>query len=109
MAADRVPARPGAGSLPATAGDGSPGSRLSAEAVLDLCDGLVGEIGRRMHRFSWLRDPSAPIVSYLPLDSYYPGNRLVVVLAPRTVEQERLCREQVPAHGFHLLWLAPDA
>ncbi|MHB8690168.1 MAG: hypothetical protein ACYDHH_02885 [Solirubrobacteraceae bacterium] len=78
------------------------------EAILDICDGLLGEIGRRMHRFAWLPDPSAPIVSYLPLDSYYPGNRVVVVFAPRTAEQERLCREQVPAHGLHLLWLHPD-
>jgi hypothetical protein len=77
----------------------------SPEAILDICDSLLGEIGRRMHRFAWLPDPSAPIVSYLPLDSYYPANRVVVVFAPRTAEQERLCREQVPAHGLHLLWL----
>jgi len=81
---------------------------MGREAILDLCDGMLGEIGRRMHRFSWLPDPSAPIVSYLPLDSYYPGNRVVVIFAPRTSEQERLCREQVPAHGLHLLWLEPD-
>jgi hypothetical protein len=104
MSANRV----GGESLPATAGGVSPGRELAHEPILDLCDGLLGEIGRRMHRFSWLRDPSAPIVSYLPLDSYYPGNRLVVVIAPRTAEQERLCREQVPAHGLHLLWLVPD-
>ena len=51
---------------------------------------------------------SAPIVSYLPLDSYYPSNHLVVVIAPRTAEQERLCREQVPAHGLHFLWVVPE-
>src|SRR5581483_11582379 len=104
MTANRV----GAGGQPATAGGGSSGPGLSGDAILDLCDGLLGEIGRRMHRFSWLRDPSAPIVSYLPLDSYYPGNRLIVVFGPTTVEQEQLCREQIPSHGFHLLWIVPD-
>jgi hypothetical protein len=108
MTSDRVPARPGDDGVPAAAGGVSLAPVLEKEEILNLCDGLLGEIGRRMHRFAWLQDPSAPIVSYLPLDSYYPGNHLVVVIAPRTVEQERLCREQVPAHGLHLLWVAPD-
>jgi hypothetical protein len=108
MTTDRVPAHPGDESLPAAAGAVSVGLALGHEEILDLCDGLLGEIGRRMHRFSWLRDPSAPIVSYLPLDSYYPGNHLVVVIAPRTTEQERVCTEEIPGHGFNLLWVVPQ-
>ena len=48
--------------------------------VLDLCDEALGSLGRRQHRFDWLRgDPgSSGRQARLPVDSYWPGHRLVV-------------------------------
>jgi very-short-patch-repair endonuclease len=48
--------------------------------VLDLCDEILGEQGSRQHRFDWLlSDPGASGRRVrLPVDSYWPGHRLVV-------------------------------
>lgn len=48
--------------------------------VIDLCDEVLSERARRQHRFDWLLgDPSsAGARAALPVDAYYPGNRLVV-------------------------------
>jgi hypothetical protein len=79
--------------------DGVPGE------LLDLCDRALGEIGRRSHLFGWLRATGSE--DWLPVDAYYPGNRLVVMQrAPLTADDE-LIAELVPEHGMRLLWLAP--
>ncbi|MEW2118654.1 hypothetical protein AB0945_26365 [Streptomyces sp. NPDC005474] len=48
--------------------------------VLDLCDEVLGEAGLRQHRFAWLLgDPGTNGRRVkLPVDSYWPGLRLVV-------------------------------
>ncbi|MEU1086313.1 hypothetical protein ACFYPN_23980 [Streptomyces sp. NPDC005576] len=48
--------------------------------VLDMCDEILGEAGRRGHRFDWLLgDPGATGRQVkLPVDSYWHGHRLVV-------------------------------
>lgn len=80
----------------------------SATALLNRCDVLFGEIGRRMHRFSWLRAAGAPIEQCLVVDAYFPGNRVVVVCGTQTAEEDELCAVQVPAHGLRLLRLQPE-
>jgi hypothetical protein len=85
----------------AAAGAGLPPPAILG-ATLDLCDGMLGEIGRRDHRFGWLRSPAGD--DWLKVDGYYPGNHVVVCIA-LDAEQERLCRELVPRHGLYLLIL----
>ncbi|SRX96066.1 hypothetical protein MSP7336_04341 [Mycobacterium shimoidei] len=49
--------------------------------VLDLCDEILGVVGRRQERFDWLRgdpSPTRPRGSTLPVDGYWPELRLVV-------------------------------
>ncbi len=77
--------------------------------VLDLCDRLLGEIGRRQHRFSWLRAPGAGIEDCLICDAYYPGNRLVVMCRADGSEPDALYAEEVPRHGLLLLLVTPAA
>lgn len=80
----------------------------SPEAVLDLCDGLLEEIGRRRHLFAWLRLPDAPPGEWLAVDAYYPARRLVVMCRPLSEVQTRLCDELVPGHGLRLLRVDSD-
>ncbi|WP_431961931.1 hypothetical protein [Actinacidiphila sp. bgisy160] len=57
------------------------GRESSDEAyVLDLCDEVLGEQGLRQHRFEWLLGDagSAGRKTRLPVDSYWPEQRLVV-------------------------------
>lgn len=51
-----------------------------ARYVLDLCDGILGAIGLREHRFDWLRgDPGKHGQGRrLPVDCYWPDLGLVV-------------------------------
>jgi hypothetical protein len=73
-------------------------------AILNRLDWQLGEAGRREHRFAWLRE--GPGGDWLPVDAYYPSNRVVVIGsdAPEVIELgERL----VPANGLYLLTFAP--
>ena len=72
--------------------------------ALDACDAALGEVGRRAHRFWWLRPPGGGIEDCLAVDAYYPRRRLVVC-ASLGEEQRALCRELVPAHGLGLIEL----
>jgi hypothetical protein len=104
--------------VPALAGGSSPPSAApaptsvavppSAATLLNRCDAQLGEIGRRMHRFSWLRAPGAPIEQCLVVDAYYPGNRIVVICGSQTDEERALCQELIPTHGLRLLTLQPE-
>ncbi len=76
---------------------------LSVPAVLAVCDGLLGEIGRRDHRFSWLRSPDSGPGEWLPVSAYYPGKRLVVVCELESSPHRLLYEELIPAHGLRLL------
>jgi hypothetical protein len=106
---DPVPALAGGGSLPLAAPmPSSVAVPPSATALLNRCDALLGEVGRRMHRFAWLREPGAPIEACMVVDAYYPGNRVVVICGEHTEQESRLCGEQVPAHGLRLLTLNPE-
>ncbi len=78
-------------------------------AILVTCDRLLAEIGRRDHMFGWLRLPAAEGMQWITVDSYYPGNRLVVLCGPRDSEEASLCSELIPAHGLRLLELDPAA
>ncbi len=88
--------------MPDPAGNGSPPG-LSVPAVLAVCDGLLGEIGRRDHRFSWLQAPDAGPGEWLPVSAYYPGKRLVVVCELESSPHRLLYEELIPAHGLRLL------
>ena len=73
--------------------------------LLAVCDRLLGEVGRRRHLFAWLRSPDAGAGDWLPVDAYYPGNR-VVVLCSHSLH-DSLYGELVPAHGLRLLRAIP--
>lgn len=82
-------------------------AELEGSEILDLCDRVVGEPGRRQHLFAWLRPPGAGPEEWLPVDAYYPAHRLVVVCRGRDEEPEGAYSELVPAHGLRLLELSP--
>jgi hypothetical protein len=82
--------------------------RLTIAHILNLCDRILGEPARRRHLFAWLRAPGAAADEWLPVDGYYPGNKLVVVLHSSPAPGDNVYSELVPAHGFRLLELTPD-
>jgi len=84
-------------------------SSLPSESarVLAVCDGLLREVGRRQHRFSWLRDPDGPGDGWLVVDGYYPSNRLVVHCG-EDPEDRYLYEQLVPQHGLYLLMIGPE-
>jgi hypothetical protein len=103
--------------------------------VLDLCDEVLGVVGRRQQRFDWLRgDLSAkrPRGTELPVDGYWPHVELVVEFQEeqhsqpspffdrrQTVsgvgrgEQRRRYderkRTEIPAHGMRLVVIEKSA
>ncbi len=80
----------------------------SAASIVNHCDRLLGEVGRRQHRFGWLRVPDADAEQWLPVDAYYPSNRLVVLCRePPTLHDARY-QELITAHGLRLLLVAPN-
>src|SRR5436305_1723815 len=83
--------------------------RLTAAQALTICDRILGEPARRRHLFAWLRAPGAAADEWLPVDGYYPGNKLVVVWHATPEAKDRIYSELVPAHGFRLLELTPRA
>ena len=82
---------------------------LTAAEALSICDHILGEPARRRHLFAWLRAPGAAADEWLPVDGYYPGNKLVVVWHATPEAKDRIYSELVPAHGFRLLELTPRA
>src|SRR5437764_13230214 len=82
---------------------------LTVEEALNICDRILGEPARRRHLFAWLRAPGAAADEWLPVDGYYPGNKLVVVWHATLEAKDRIYSELVPAHGFRLLELTPRA
>jgi hypothetical protein len=80
---------------------------LPAATLIELCDGLLGEIARRSHCFAWLRTADAGTEEWLAVDAYYPANRLVVVCRAAAGPDDQLFAERVPAHGLRLLTLVP--
>ncbi len=82
---------------------------LPVSTVLDMCDRLLGEAGRRRHMFAWLRAPGSAAGEWLPVDAYYPRARLVVMCRSAGDPHEGLYRGLIPAHGLGLLRLDPDA
>ncbi len=88
-----------------TSGDGSD---LPVAAILGICDRALGEAGRRRHLFGWLRDPDAANEGWLPVDGYYPRNRIVVVCRAQPGRHDRLYSELIPAHGLLLLVVSPS-
>src|SRR5436305_5447090 len=83
--------------------------RLTAAQALTICDRILGEPARRRHLFAWLRAPGAAADEWLPVDGYYPGNKLVVVWHATPGAKNSIYSELVPAHGFRLLELTPEA
>jgi hypothetical protein len=80
----------------------------SSEAILDVCDALLEEVGRRRHLFSWLREPGAAADEWLPVDGYYPARRVVVVCGDADEERDELFEALIPAHGLRLLRVVPE-
>jgi hypothetical protein len=80
-------------------------AQLDVPEILDLCDRIVGEIGRRAHMFGWLRASDGE--QWLTVDAYYPGPRLVVLCREHAGPDDELYDERVPAHGMRLLRLSP--
>lgn len=74
--------------------------------VLTVCDGLLREVGRREHRFSWLHDLDSPD-DWLVVDGYYPANKLVVYCGS-DLDELSAYRQLVPQHGLYLLAIEPD-
>ena len=74
-----------------------------------MCDRLIGEVGRRDHRFAWLRAPDSSAGEWLAVDAYYPRSRLVVMCRPALGPHEARYREMIPARGLGLLMLDPAA
>ncbi len=87
----------------------STAQRLTVAQALSICDRILGEPARRRHLFAWLRAPGAAADEWLPVDGYYPGNKLVVVWHATPDANDRIYSELVPAHGFRLLELTPEA
>jgi len=87
---------------------GERSAALSAGDVLALCDRHLDEVGRRNHLFGWLRPPGGGADAWLPVDAYYPRNRLVVLYRARARTHDQVYRELVPQHGLRLLVLSPD-
>lgn len=82
-----------------------PGGTRSTDAlapILDVCDTLLEEVGRREHRFSWLRDG----LDWLTVDAYYPRQR-VVVCCTQDPECRRRFEELIPQHGLRMVWIDP--
>lgn len=111
----RQQARPGAprGATDDPLTDGATDGRptdgvLSLADILSLCDRHLQEVGRRNHLFGWLRAPGAGADGWLPVDAYYPRNRLVVLYRPRARAHDQIYRELIPEHGLRLLVLSPD-
>jgi hypothetical protein len=77
-------------------------------AVLSVCDGLLGEIGRRDHLFSWLRAPDSEHGQWLPVTAYYPGKRLVLACDLESSPHKLIYEELIPAHGLRLLPVTVD-
>ncbi len=75
--------------------------------LLDACDRVLEELGRRHHLFAWLRAPGAGAEEWLEVTAYYPSNRLVVVWHERPGPHDHVYSQLVPAHGFRLLELGP--
>ena len=87
---------------------GPPARALEVAEIIGMCDRIVGEPGRRRHLFGWLKAPDAGAEQWLPVDSYYPASRLVVVCrADPPGPDDHLYGELVPQHGLRLLQLAP--
>src|SRR5947209_5994689 len=82
---------------------------LTVEEALNICDRILGEPARRRHLFAWLRAPGAAADEWLPVDGYYPANKLVVVWHATAAATNSVYSELVPAHGFKLLELTPQA
>jgi len=93
---------------------------LPAGAILSMCDRLLDEVGRRDHRFAWLRVPgssagpkappgAADYANYLAVDAYYPRSRLVVMCRAESGPNDALYRELIPARGLGLMTLDPAA
>lgn len=82
---------------------------LTVADVLNICERILGEPARRRHLFAWLRAPGSAADEWLPVDGYYPGNKLVVVWHETPGATDSVYSELVPAHGYRLLELTPQA
>lgn len=82
---------------------------LPAGTILSMCDRLLGEVGRRDHRFAWLRVPGSSAGEWLAVDAYYPRSRLVVMCRPAAGPHGAVYRKLIPERGLGLLTLDPVA
>jgi hypothetical protein len=98
----------GQGDTDAEAGARRAEPELSVNEALALVDRILAEPGRRRHLFSWLKAPGGGSEDWLPVDAYYPSNRLVVVCTEPSLQHVEVVRELVPAHGLRLLELRPE-
>jgi hypothetical protein len=86
------------GSAGALAQGDSDGERVKVGAILNVSDRVLGETSSRRHVFDWLAPGGHP----LPVDAYYPGQKLVVLCEQQPEAHRALCGELVAAHGLRL-------
>lgn len=104
MTTEQVASEAGGGNSEAGGGN----QPLAVARILDLCDRILEELGRRRHLFAWLRAPNAGPEEWLQVDAYYPTNRLVVVWHEQPGPHDAVYSDLVPARGLRLLELAPS-
>jgi hypothetical protein len=74
--------------------------RVKIGPILDVCDRVLGELGKRDHQFGWLV-PSGIDGDRPAVDAYYPGRNLVVLGHDRSGPDHVLCAE-LAAHKLGL-------
>jgi len=102
-------------------------AELEEGAILDLCDRVLGEVGRRRHLFSWLKVPGLPAeagdpddlagldvsasarAGWLSVDAYYPSRRLIVLCRRLSDAEVHACAQLAPEHGLRVLRIEPDS
>ncbi|WP_249009407.1 hypothetical protein [Conexibacter sp. DBS9H8] len=86
---------------------GRPDRGAEARTALDDLDERLGEIGRREHRFAWLRDPGSGEWATIP--AYYPSHRLIALADDTDPALLALADSLAPAHGLTLLRIGATA
>src|SRR5689334_25201470 len=75
--------------------------------VLDLCDRVLGSPARRSHIFGWLAAEDDGN-RWIPVDGYYPSQRLVVQCTNGADDDEQRRAQLVKEHGLAYVTVDPE-